>query len=89
MVIQAIARQAQPVVFMLWGAHAQSKAGLINGNVDEENRDRHLVLMAPHPSPLSAHRGFLGCGHFAKANVFLRQNHRAPIDWTDLPNSKK
>lgn len=62
-----------PVVFMLWGSHAQKKAA----NVDA----RHLVLKAPHPSPLSAHRGFLGCGHFGKANAFLESAGLAPIDW--------
>ena len=66
-----------PVVFMLWGSHAQKKANMID-------RDKHLILTAPHPSPLSAHRGFLGCRHFSKANEFLKQNGQKEIDWSDL-----
>jgi uracil-DNA glycosylase len=66
-----------PVVFMLWGSHAQKKANMIDMN-------KHLVLTAPHPSPLSAHRGFLGCRHFSKANAFLKQNGQTEIDWGDL-----
>lgn len=62
------------IVFMLWGAYAQKKGAVI----DEK---RHLVLRAPHPSPLSAHRGFLGCRHFSKANAYLVQHGLAPIDW--------
>ena len=65
------------VVFMLWGAHAQKKADMIDG-------DKHLVLTAPHPSPLSAHRGFLGCKHFSKANEFLKQNGQNEINWSEL-----
>ena len=63
-----------PVVFMLWGSYAQKKAAFVDR--------RHLVLKAPHPSPLSAHRGFLGCRHFSKANAFLEKNGLAPIDWS-------
>ncbi len=59
---------------MLWGSYAQKKASFIN-------QDKHLVLKAPHPSPLSAHRGFLGCGHFSKANAFLSAQGRDPIYW--------
>ncbi|MCG6120950.1 MAG: uracil-DNA glycosylase [Blastomonas sp.] len=67
-----------PVVFMLWGSHAQKKAA----NVDSiERGGRHLVLKAPHPSPLSAHRGFLGCGHFSKANAFLEEHGLEPVAW--------
>lgn len=66
-----------PVVFMLWGSHAQKKAARVDS--------RHLVLKAPHPSPLSAHRGFLGCGHFSKANAFLQNAGLEPIDW-QLPD---
>lgn len=62
------------VVFMLWGSYAQKKAALLDGH-------RHLILKAPHPSPLSAHRGFFGCGHFSRANDFLRSQGEAPIDW--------
>lgn len=73
-VIQSLNAHDTPVVFLLWGKHAQSHASLI------ENRN-HLILMAPHPSPLSAYRGFLGCGHFSKANAFLIENNLEPIDW--------
>ncbi|MFN3819343.1 uracil-DNA glycosylase [Blastomonas sp.] len=67
-----------PVVFMLWGSHAQKKAA----NVDSiERGGKHLVLKAPHPSPLSTHRGFLGCGHFSKANTFLEERGLTAIDW--------
>ena len=62
------------LVFMLWGAYAQKKGAVIDA-------DRHLVLRAPHPSPLSAHRGFLGCRHFSKANAYLAAHGMAPIDW--------
>ena len=63
-----------PVAFLLWGSHAQKKAAGVD--------NRHLVLKAPHPSPLSAHRGFLGCGHFSQANAWLEEQGMAPIDWT-------
>tara|TARA_R110002020_G_scaffold189446_11_gene388554 strand:- start:235 stop:927 length:693 start_codon:yes stop_codon:yes gene_type:complete len=63
-----------PVVFLLWGAYAQKKAGFVDTS-------RHLVLKAAHPSPLSAHNGFLGCRHFSQANAFLEENGMAPIDW--------
>jgi uracil-DNA glycosylase len=65
---------------MLWGAHAQAKRGLIEGT-----GKAHCVLEAPHPSPLSAHRGFLGCGHFVRANDYLVEHGRKPIDW-QLPD---
>ncbi|TDQ64098.1 uracil-DNA glycosylase [Maritalea mobilis] len=73
-VIAQVNAQEQPCVFMLWGSYAQKKANFID-------RKRHLVLKAPHPSPLSAHRGFLGCGHFSRANAFLAEKDRGPIDW--------
>ncbi len=76
-VIAAVAAKAEPCVFMLWGSHAQAKAARVPGLMD----GRHLVLTAPHPSPLSAHRGFLGCGHFSKANAFLEAQGRGAIDW--------
>jgi len=75
-VIRAINDRRQHVVFMLWGSYARKKGALID-------RKKHLVLTAPHPSPLSAHRGFLGCGHFAKANDYLKQHGRAAIDWAN------
>jgi uracil-DNA glycosylase len=75
--VAAVAAKAEPCVFMLWGSHARRKAervpGLMNGH--------HLVLVAPHPSPLSAHTGFIGCGHFSKANAFLEAQGRGTIDW--------
>lgn len=76
-VIHALNNAPNPIVFVLWGAYAQKKGAFID-------RDKHLVLQAPHPSPLSAHRGFLGCGHFGKANDFLVRHGHAPIDWTQV-----
>lgn len=76
--IAALNAQADPIVFLLWGSYAQKKAALID-SVDKGGR--HLVLKAPHPSPLSAHSGFFGCRHFSKANAFLEANGLAPIDW--------
>lgn len=73
-VISAVNTHCEGVVFLLWGAHAQKKGKVID-------RSRHHVLMAPHPSPLSAHRGFFGCGHFSKANQILADKGFAPIDW--------
>ena len=75
-------RSARPVVFMLWGRDAQSKTKLIDQN-------RHLVLMAAHPSPRSATDGFFGCRHFTKANAFLAKHNRRRIDWTDLSHDPK
>jgi uracil-DNA glycosylase len=72
--IDAINQQCDKVVFMLWGAHAQKKAALI--------ADKHLVLQAPHPSPLSSYRGFFGCGHFKQANEYMSANNKKPIDWS-------
>lgn len=76
-VIEIINQREKPVVFILWGSYAQSKAAMVN-------RRKHLVLEGPHPSPLSAHRGFFGCRHFSKANNFLIKSGQAPIDW-ELP----
>lgn len=76
--IRAVNEQPGPVVFMLWGAHAQRKAALVD---DVAHGGRHLVLKAAHPSPLSARNGFFGCGHFSKANAFLAAHGREPIDW--------
>lgn len=73
-VIQMINEHQQHVVFLLWGAHAQKKGRMID-------RQRHYVLTAPHPSPLSAHRGFLGCKHFSQTNQILQQLGKAPINW--------
>lgn len=72
--IEVVNRDCEHVVFMLWGAYAQRKGAVIDAS-------RHLVLKAPHPSPLSAHRGFFGCGHFSKANAWLESMGREPVDW--------
>jgi uracil-DNA glycosylase len=74
-VIRAVDKKDSRVIFMLWGSYAQKKCSFID-------RKKHLVLEAPHPSPLSAHRGFLGCGHFKRANEDLQHNGQQPIDWT-------
>ena len=73
-VIAQLNEKREGVVFLLWGSHAQKKGSMID-------RQKHHVLMAPHPSPLSAHRGFLGCGHFSAANQLLQARGLAPIDW--------
>jgi uracil-DNA glycosylase len=73
-VISELNGRKEHLVFMLWGAYAQQKGTVIDGG-------RHLVLTAPHPSPLSAHRGFLGCRHFSKANAYLAMHGMAPVNW--------
>ena len=73
-IIREINDRPEPVVFMLWGSYAQKKAAFVDGS-------RHLILKAPHPSPLSAHSGFFGCRHFSKANTFLQTNGLQPVDW--------
>lgn len=78
-VISLVNQQRDNVVFMLWGSYAQKKGLAIDNQ-------RHLVLKAPHPSPLSAHRGFLGCKHFSQANTYLQQHGQSPIEW-QLPSS--
>ena len=72
--IQALNNQRSNIVFMLWGSYAQRKGQFID-------RRRHLVLTAVHPSPLSAYRGFIGCGHFSQANAYLKQHGQPPINW--------
>jgi uracil-DNA glycosylase len=72
--IQLVNQQCTGVVFFLWGNYAQKKTALIDTR-------KHLVLKAPHPSPLSAHRGFIGCGHFSAANQYLQSCGRSLIDW--------
>lgn len=72
--IQLVNSECHGVVFLLWGSYAQKKATFI------DNR-KHLILKAPHPSPLSAHRGFIGCGHFSMANQYLAANNRVAVDW--------
>jgi len=73
-VISRVNEKEDPVVFLLWGKNAQSKEKYITN-------PQHLILKSTHPSPLSAHRGFLGCKHFSKANQFLKANGRSIIDW--------
>lgn len=77
--IAHLGHQRQGIVFLLWGAHAQAKRALLAQHA------HHLVLEAPHPSPLSAHRGFFGCGHFAQANAALEASGRTAIDWCIPP----
>lgn len=72
--IHLLAEKREHIVFMLWGSYAQRKGAFISSK-------RHLVLKAPHPSPLSAYRGFIGCGHFSAANNYLIQNGQTPIEW--------
>lgn len=72
--IRALNEQDRPIVFLLWGGPAGQKASMLNN-------PKHLVLKAPHPSPLSAYRGFFGCRHFSKTNAFLEANGIQPIDW--------
>jgi len=74
-VIQKLSDYADHVVFLLWGSHAQKKSVLIDAS-------KHTLLKAPHPSPLSAHRGFFGSGHFSATNEALLKHHQTPIDWT-------
>ncbi len=76
-VVSVLNREREHLVFLLWGSYAQKKGAGID-------RDRHLVLSAPHPSPLSAHRGFFGCRHFSKANAYLQAHGITPIDWFDV-----
>lgn len=73
-IIRKINERDSPVVYMLWGKPAQSKMHMLNN-------DKHLILTAPHPSPLSAYRGFFGCRHFSRANQFLEDKGLTPIDW--------
>ena len=72
--IQALNEQRENIVFMLWGSYAQRKGKYID-------RKKHLVLTAVHPSPLSAYRGFIGCGHFSQANTYLEQHNQSAIVW--------
>jgi uracil-DNA glycosylase len=73
-VIERTSELHDGVVFLLWGRYAQAKEGLIDGN-------KHLVLKAAHPSPLSAHNGFFGCRHFSRTNEYLEQHGKEAIDW--------
>ncbi len=73
-IIRAVNEQDRPIVYLLWGRPAQMKKSMLNN-------PKHLILTAPHPSPLSAYRGFFGCKHFSQTNEFLRKNGVKPIDW--------
>ncbi len=74
-IIERLSIQREQLIFVLWGSYAQKKARLIDSK-------RHLILKAVHPSPLSAHLGFLGCGHFSQINNYLEKNAKAPIKWS-------
>ena len=74
-VVRLLNAEREGLVFMLWGNYALKKGQVID-------RDRHLVLSAPHPSPLSANRGFFGCRHFSRANQWLQEHGQSPIDWS-------
>lgn len=73
-IIRAVNEENRPIVYMLWGSPAQKKAAMLNN-------PNHLILKAPHPSPLSAYRGFFGCKHFSQCNEFLKAHGETPIDW--------
>lgn len=79
-IITLLNEQREHLVFFLWGSHAQRKGQIID-------RERHLVLQSPHPSPLSAHRGFFGNRHFSTANRYLEQHGRTPVDWRIPPQT--
>lgn len=74
-IVALLAAEREHLVFLLWGSHAQRKAAMVDPR-------RHLLLKAPHPSPLSAHRGFLGCGHFSACNRYLDEHGLGGIDWS-------
>ena len=73
-VVETLAREREGLVFLLWGSYAQAKAKVVDAR-------RHCLLRAPHPSPLSAHRGFLGCRHFSRCNAYLESRGKTPINW--------
>lgn len=80
-VIRRLADERESLVFLLWGSYAQAKGKVIDTR-------RHRVLKAPHPSPLSAHRGFLGCRHFSQANDYLARHGQVPVDWRLPPRAE-
>ena len=79
-VVDMLNREREGLVFLLWGSYAQAKGKVIDPR-------RHRVLKAPHPSPLSAHRGFIGCGHFSAANEYLARQGQGPVDWSLPPRA--
>ena len=80
-VVRHLNAERENLVFLLWGSYAQKKGQLVDAR-------RHKVLKAPHPSPLSAYRGFIGCGHFSAANEFLRRHGQTPVDWALPPRAE-
>jgi uracil-DNA glycosylase len=80
-VVDVLNREREGLVFLLWGSYAQAKGRFVDTR-------RHCVLKAPHPSPLSAHRGFLGCGHFSAANRYLARTQAGPVDWSLPPRAQ-
>ena len=80
-VVDVLNREREGLVFLLWGSYAQAKGRVIDPR-------RHRVLKAPHPSPLSAHRGFIGCGHFSAANDYLARHGMVPVDWSLPPRAE-
>jgi uracil-DNA glycosylase len=76
-IIEVLSREREGCVFLLWGSYAQKKGSVIDNN-------KHLVLKAPHPSPLSSYRGFFGCKHFSACNEYLQNHGKTPIDWASL-----
>ena len=76
-VVEVLNTEREGLVFLLWGGYAQKKGAIVDAS-------RHCVLPAPHPSPLSAHRGFFGCRHFSGANAYLEAQGKTPIDWFDV-----
>ena len=76
-IIEVLSREREGCVFLLWGSYAQKKGNVIDNT-------RHLVLKAPHPSPLSSYRGFFGCKHFSTCNEYLQNQGQTPIDWASL-----
>jgi uracil-DNA glycosylase len=75
--VEILNERRSRLVFLLWGNYAQKKGAIVD-------RQRHCVLSAPHPSPLSAHRGFMGCGHFSQTNQYLEEHDQAPVNWFDV-----
>ncbi len=76
-VVRTLSEKRESCVFLLWGSYAQKKGAVIDTS-------KHLVLKSPHPSPLSAHRGFFGCRHFSQCNAYLKETGRTPIEWASL-----
>ena len=80
-IVRLLGSQREGLVFMLWGSYAQAKGKILDGR-------KHLILRSVHPSPLSAHRGFLGCRHFSKANDYLQRRGQSAVDWSLPPRDE-